>query len=104
MLAQQGFSVIYNKLIVLAAAITPRKLVRFTSHSSQLSWTKMGQKMDKNGTKGGQGRDCVAILKVKLQILNCKMMGRTRMRSRRLGLKKLDILGRFWGIFGKNRR
>jgi len=29
MLAQQGFPVICNKLIVLAAALTPRKLVRF---------------------------------------------------------------------------
>jgi len=59
MLAQQGFSVIYNKLIVLAAAIMPRKLVRFTSNSSQLSWSKGGQKLDKNGTKTGQN---VAIL------------------------------------------
>jgi len=59
MLAQQGFPVIYNKPIALAAAITPRKLVRFTSNSSQLSWSKATQ--------------------------------------------KLDILGRFWGIFGKTR-
>jgi len=53
MLAQQGFPVIYNKLIVLTAAITPRKLVRFTSHSSQLSWSKATQKLVKSWSKAG---------------------------------------------------
>jgi hypothetical protein len=53
-LAQQGFPIIYNNLIALAAAITPRKLVRFTSNSSQLSWSKDGQKLPKRWSKGGQ--------------------------------------------------
>jgi len=53
MLAQQGFPVIYNNLIALAAAITPRKLVRFTSNSSQLSWSKGGQKLPKRWSKAG---------------------------------------------------
>jgi hypothetical protein len=42
-LAQQGFPIIYNNLIALAAAITPRKLVRF----------KGGQKLPKSWTFWG---------------------------------------------------